>query len=331
VRDNLDGWLKGPDRQNPPSPSLSQASRLSSRSLSQTSLQSSGKDFLPQSALSSILVLLKYRTAANYRFGDFIIPRLLPLVIFGLIISSLYWGIGSEAASAAPINVAARGNVASALFMSTALPSFTAAGYMPSMIAERPLFYRETNDGCYSSFSYITYKLIEEAIPQVISSLIFCSLTHFMIDLSGSFAWQWLIFFVTGQTGIALAYICASVARTMDEANILLPVYNVLGLFFTGVLCTYDEMPSGWRWYFWTCFVRYAWSAQMANNFGDHCEVGPENPLYATPACPIEYWGIDVGSAGTEVWKNFAVLCFIWFVFVCTAWFTMANVRHVRR
>lgn len=324
VRDSLDGWLKDPNRQSCTSPvmSVSQASQQSTQS---------GKDFLPQSSFSAILVLLKYRTAANYRFGDFITPRLSPLIIFGLIIGSLYWGIGSEAKSAAPINVAARGNVASALFMCTALPSFTAAGYMPSMIAERPLFYRETNDGCYSAFSYIIYKLIEEALPQVFTSLVFCLLTFFMIDLQGSFAWQWLIFFVTSQTGLALAYICASVARSMDEANIILPVYNVLGLFFTGVLCTYDEMQSGWRWYFWTCFVRYAWSAHMANNFGDQCEVGPENPLYATPACPIEYWGIDVGSAGTEIWKNFAVLCLIWFFFVCAAWLAMVNVRHVFR
>lgn len=321
VYDNLGWWLKVHDFQRPMTPV---------RSLSQASLQS-GKDLMPQNWLSAILVLLKYRTAANYKFSDFIIPRLSPLVIFGLIIGSLYWGIGSEAKSVAPVSVAARGNVASALFMCTALPSFTAAGYMPSMIAERALFYRETSDGCYSAFSYIVYKLIEEAIPQVLSSLIFCLLTFYMIGFSGSFAWQWLIFFVTSQTGLALAYLCASVARSMDEANILLPVYNVLGLFFTGVLCTYDQMPSGWRWYFWTCFVRYAWSAHMVNNFGDQCEMGPENPLYGTPACPIEYWGIDVGSAGTEVWKNFAVLCLIWLFFVHAAWFAMANVRHVRR
>jgi len=251
------------------------------------------------------------------------------LVLFGLVIGSLYYGVGSEVKSTDPINVKARGNIASALFMCTALPSFTASGYMPSIVSERPLFYRETNDGCYSAFSYTLYKLIEEAIPQLFASFIFCGLTSFLIEFNGNFAWQWLIFFVTGQTGIALAYVCASVARNMDEANTLLPVYNVLGMFFTGVLFTYEEIPTGWRWYTWTCFVRYAWSAHMLNNFGDECEEGPES--YDTPACPIEYWGIDVGSAGTEVWKNFAVLCLCWLFFVSAAWFTMANVRHVRR
>jgi ABC-type multidrug transport system ATPase subunit len=313
VHDSLKGWLKDPDRTNAAAQALPQ----------------SGKEFLPHNGLTSISVLLKYRTSANYKCADFMAPRLSPMVIFGFIIGSLYYGVGSEAESTDPLNVKARGNIAAALFMCTALPSFTASGYMPSIVSERPLFYRETNDGCYSAFSYTLYKLLEEAVPQVVGSLIFCALTSFLIEFKGHFAWQWLIFFVTGQTGIALAYVCASVARNMDEANTLLPVYNVLGMFFTGVLFTYEEIPTGWRWYTWTCFVRYAWSAHMVNNFGDKCEEGPES--HDTPACPIEYWGIDVGSAGTEIWKNFAVLCLCWLFFVSAAWFTMANVRHVRR
>ena len=33
---------------------------------------------------------------------------------------------------------------------------------MPSLILDRPLFYRETNDGCYSPFAYYTFKLLQE-------------------------------------------------------------------------------------------------------------------------------------------------------------------------
>jgi|ERR1712232_920699 len=148
----------------------------------------------------------------------------------------------------------------------------------------------------------------------VFGSFIFCLLTCLIIQLPGNFFWHWLIFFITGQTGIALAYCCGAVARNMDEANTLLPVYNVTGMFFTGVLFTYNEIPSGWRWYTWTSFVRYAWCAHMVNNFG-----------------PIEYWGIDTGSAGTEVWKNFGAMIGFWVFFICLAWFTMTNVRHVKR
>mmetsp|Transcript_70151 Transcript_70151/g.124851 ORF Transcript_70151/g.124851 Transcript_70151/m.124851 type:complete len:627 (+) Transcript_70151:111-1991(+) len=291
--------------------------------------QVSDKGFLRHNSITAVGVLLRYRTRANYKFPDFVAPRISPMVLFGFIIASLYWKVGADAKD--PANVSARGNAASALFMSTALPSFTAAGYMPSIVQERPLFYRETADGCYSALTYILYKLVEEAIPQVFGSFIFCCLTIFLIDLQGNFFWQWLIFYVVGQTGIALAYCCGAIARNMDEANTLLPVYNVTGMFFTGALFTYDQIPSGWKWYTWTCFVRYAWCAMMVNNFGEKCELDASNPLMQTPGCPIEYFGIENGSAGTSVAANFAVLVGFWLFFVCLAWLVMANVRHSSR
>jgi len=33
---------------------------------------------------------------------------------------------------------------------------------VPSLVLDRPLFYRETNDGCYGPFAYFTYKIIQE-------------------------------------------------------------------------------------------------------------------------------------------------------------------------
>ena len=78
--------------------------------------------------------------------------------------------------------------------------------------------------------------------------------------------------FLTPKAGIALAYFCCAVSRNMDEANTLLPIYNVTGMFFTGLLFTFDQLPVGWKWYTWTNFVRYAWSAHMTNEFEEECE-----------------------------------------------------------
>jgi len=298
------------------------------------------KSFRRHNPISAIGVLLRYRTRANYRFPDFMAPRLVPNIVFGLITMSLYSGVGTKAEDFQ--NTAARGNIAGALFMSVALPSFTAMGYMPSIVQERPLFYRESADGCYPTMSYVLFKLIEEAIPNIVASLIFVALTWSVIELPGNFFWHWIIYYFTGQTGIALAYAVSAVARNMDEANTLLPIYNVTGMFFTGLLFTYDDLPAGWQWYSWTCFVRYAWSAHMINNFGDECEavdalsVGDittsdfENYIHS-PSCPFEYYGFEKGSAGTEVLPNFLALMGFWAFWVAVACLVMANVRHVQR
>ena len=44
------------------------------------------------------------------------------------------------------------------------LPSFQASGYMPSVVLERAMFYREMDDGVYPLVSYIAYKIIEEGV-----------------------------------------------------------------------------------------------------------------------------------------------------------------------
>lgn len=57
---------------------------------------------------------------------------------------------------------------------------------------------------------------------------------YFDVGLQGSFIRFWLINFFIAQNGIALAYVCSSVAKTMDAANTLLPVYNTYQLLFSG-------------------------------------------------------------------------------------------------
>ena len=43
---------------------------------------------------------------------------------------------------------------------------------VPSLVLDRPLFYRETNDGCYGPFAYFTYKIIQERPRLILARLI---------------------------------------------------------------------------------------------------------------------------------------------------------------
>jgi hypothetical protein len=106
-------------------------------------------------------------------------------------------------------------NIGSLLFMNSILPAYAAAGGMPSIVLERPLFYREQDDGCYPVVSYIVYKLIEDGAIGVPVSLLCQSIIYFGVGLHGSFLRFWVVNFFIMQTGIALAYVCASVGKTM--------------------------------------------------------------------------------------------------------------------
>jgi hypothetical protein len=50
-------------------------------------------------------------------------------------------------------------NTSSLLLLTTVLPSYGAAAYVPSLVLERPLFFRERNDGCFRTISYLLSKV----------------------------------------------------------------------------------------------------------------------------------------------------------------------------
>ena len=69
----------------------------------------------------------------------------------------------------------------------------------------------------------------------------------------------------------ALGYFIAAVSPNMDVANAALPAYVTVLLFFVGLLLRPQDQPSYWRWFSYLDFLKYAWSAQMINQFeGSH-------------------------------------------------------------
>ena len=125
---------------------------------------------------------------------------------------------------------------------------------MPSITLDRPLFYRELADGCYSPVVYylaksnpnpspkpkpkpnptpnptpnqVYYlaKFVEEAVLASVTSLLFALIVFFSCSLQGSFLVFALVYFLTTMTGICLAYGVAAVVPTMEAANAVLPTY----------------------------------------------------------------------------------------------------------
>ena len=113
-------------------------------------------------------------------------------------------------------------NMSSLLFMVSTLPSFGAAGYMPSIILERGLLYRELSDGCFGILSYVLYKVIEEGVISIFPSLIAQGMIYAACSVKGSFFVFWLAYFCILQNGIGLAYVVSAVAPNMDGALHLL-------------------------------------------------------------------------------------------------------------
>ena len=221
------------------------------------------------SPLREITALFRYRTPRNFTDGAYLGARVGDKILFMLVIISLYYGKGTPkggsdlASSASAFSTV----VPSVLFMVTVLPAFGAAGYMPSLMMERPIFVRERADGNYRVPSYLVYKVLEEFVVTVPISLLFCVAVYYGVGMQGDLGLFWLIFLVTQNIGIVLAYLVAAFAPSVDSANAILPCYVTICLFFVGLLIPYSEIPVYWQWFSYITFLKYSWSALMLNEF----------------------------------------------------------------
>merc|ERR1711924_524407 len=106
-----------------------------------------------------------------------------------------------------------------------------------------------------------------EAFLCSITSLVFATIVFFGCNLQGSFLIFIAVYFLTAMIGIVLAYAVAAAVPTMDAATALLPTYVTFCMYFGGLFLLFDKIPLGWRWFSYTTFLRYAWSAAMVNQF----------------------------------------------------------------
>jgi len=278
----------------------------------------------------ALKTLVKYRTTRNYQSAEFLGPRIGDKLIFSLILMSLYWGIGDDLDADNFINISA------CLFMWCTLPAFGAASYVPAIVLERQLFIRERNDGLYRVITYMCAKIVDELLIALVASGVFGAVVFFPVELQGSFALFWFIYFATLSCGIVLAYFVAALSPNMDVANAALPTYVVTLLFFAGFLFRFDDIPDYWFWYSKINFLKYAWGSQMANQWGNgdvNCTEDPDNAACivtvgnGTRVTVLQFYGLE----DVDKWNygGIEVCFFVGFFFL--AYLALAYMKHSAR
>ena len=285
------------------------------------------KEAASAGALKAFATLLNYRMRTHYKSGEFLGPRIGDKIFSGVLILSLYWGIGDQK-DAQSIQ-----STASLLYFVAALCGYGAAAFVPSLTLDRPLFYRELADGCYSPVVYYLAKFVEEAVLATTTSLLFALIVFFSCSLQGSFWVFALVYFLTTMTGICLAYGVAALVPTMEAANAVLPTYVTMCMYFGGLFLLFDKIPKAWDWFSWTSFLRYSWGAMMNNQYSNTA-VGEVKAFYneeAETALNVnEFYGIE-GDIMGSVWACVGLLALLMLCFATCGACTLSFVRHGAR
>jgi len=247
--------------------------------------------FLQKTGIHSTWVIIKHRVLPDYRRLEFMLPRVADKFAFGVIILTLYWGIGKPlgddaddtAVLAHPIQIT------TALFMWSLLPVFGSVSAIPSIFEERVLFNRERQAGYYNSGSYLSAKVFEEACVNAVTSAVLSTAVWFALGLTGQFPVFWLVYFVTSMVGVTLSYLFASLSPNTEMAIIGASAINIVLLFFTGLLIRIDDIPSYWKWLVDINHLHYGWGACMKNQFT------PEDSFGGVAV--LEYFSLDNGAS----------------------------------
>ncbi|KAK9831908.1 hypothetical protein WJX81_008083 [Elliptochloris bilobata] len=261
-----------------------------------------------------VYTMLKHRTSRNFADPAFLGPRIGDKFLFCFIIFTLYFGDGGKQD---PGNVL---NVMQMLFMWTLLPAFSAVVYVPAIVLERPLFMRERSDGLYWPVTYLVAKLIEEFAIVLVLSVVFAAIVFAGVNLHGSFLLFWMIYLVTLWNGIVLAYGIASLSPNMDFANAAVPAYTIALLFFAGYLVRLQDIPKYWTWFPHLNFIKYAFSAQMLNEYG-----GANNHPFQG-ASILEFYDFP-----HDKWVNLGLESLFLIAFFVLALLGLTFLRHSKR
>lgn len=184
--------------------------------------------------------------------------------------------------------------------------SATLRRYIPTLVIERPLYYRERSDGVYTAGLYLLNKVVEESILSVVSrpvcdepwcaaftlpctaepwpflaepQVVACAATivfSFSVGLQGHFVIVWMAYFLALSCSTTLAYFIAASTSTLEAANALFPTLITVDLFFAGFLIHQNSIPGFIRWISYLDFMRYAW--RVRNVRGNLSRPNPAMP-----------------------------------------------------
>eukprot|EP01135_Chromosphaera_perkinsii_P002144 Nk52_evm78s217 gene=Nk52_evmTU78s217 len=207
-------------------------------------------------------ILSRRGVRGKMRDATYIMNGILKNLILGIIFMTIY-----VQSSYTATGMSDRWNL---LFLVVAVMGFSAFDFLPGLLNERDLFYRERASGTYRVSSYYISCALTGAPFSFVAVLIFALILYYTVAFNPSFE-AFLFFIIMSlllmDLSIALGHACSSFFADLDGSTAFLNVVLTIFIFFSGFGLNPSDVPYYWIWAYWISFMRYAMEGLGQNEF----------------------------------------------------------------
>ena len=219
------------------------------------------ENFYANGFLSEFMTIFMYKGKSQFTDNFFLASRIGLWLVSGLLIDSLYATPNYKTPQGLIIVIAV-------LFITVFITGLITVIYIPGIIIDKPVFIRESNDGCYRTISYVCANYVIEAIAVACSSICYSCVLYWAIGgmnpTAGAFFFFMFTHFVYSLTAIVITLSIAAPLPSIEVSSGAVAVYALLNVAIMGFL---SEVPVWWGWACFISYMRWGFGAFMINQF----------------------------------------------------------------
>ncbi|PSR86164.1 ABC transporter G family member 31 like [Actinidia chinensis var. chinensis] len=221
-----------------------------------------------QSAVSQFRYCLWKQNLVYWRSPSYNVVRLFFTTLSGLLLGSIFWGVGSKRDSTQNLYVLLGALYASCLFVGIS----NSSSVQPIVSIERTVFYRERAAGMYAPFPYAASQALVEIPYIAVQTILFGIITYFMMDFErtiGKFFLYLLFMFLTFTYFTLYGMMAVGLTPSQHLAAVISSAFYSLWNLLSGFLIPKPNIPGWWIWFYYICPISWTLRGAITSQLGD--------------------------------------------------------------
>ncbi|KAH7838131.1 hypothetical protein Vadar_022406 [Vaccinium darrowii] len=265
-----------------------------------------------QSPLSQFRYCLWKQNIVYWRSPSYNVVRIFFTTLTGLVLGTVFWGVGSKRDSTQNLYVVLGALYSSCLFLGVS----NAGSVQPIVSIERIVFYREKSAGMYSPFPYAAAQGLVEIPYILLQTIVFGIITYFMMDFertAGKFFLYLLFMFLTFTYFTFYGMMAVGLTPSQNLAAVISSAFYSLWNLLSGFLIPKPYIPGWWIWFYYISPVAWTLRGIITSQLGDveTVIVGPGFKGSVKEYIQVTF-GYEEGMVGVSV---AVLICFSLFFF----------------